>query len=472
MHPPRGRRLALLGAGALLAAGASPAVAAPAPASGEPTVATPTAADARTPVPGVWWYDAMHLEDVHETATGKGVKVAVIDIQLDPYVPDLRGAKISKGTDCLDNKPTKYWTGELASHGTAMTTAIVGQGAGGKGIVGVAPDAEVRFWSYDYRPRNGGYECDAVLIARQVDKAVAWGADVINMSLGVGRGLQESVGKALDAGVVVVASAGEVPDGEPRAEQPIESPANIPGVVAASAGDNRGKVWSKNPMGEVVDYSSLNQWLGVVAPGVETPLGGFTSDGTWVSADPRTGTSGASALTAGAFAVLKERWPEATGNQLIQSVLHHTGGDTSDGDMSYDKVEGFGTLSLRKALEVDPTGYPDENPLRMEPEKAIAAFPASVYDLERTADDAGADDTSPQADPQDDDASAAAGSSTDEPAGAEDGGSVPWWAVAVGVVLLAAAAAALLVRRRDAGTSAGNHPDHDTTDDRTAPRGS
>ncbi|ROR92645.1 S8 family peptidase [Nocardioides aurantiacus] len=473
------RALGLLGAGLLLTGGVAPASGATAPAGDSTSTDTGSevAAAARKSRPGVWWYDAMRLGDVHEKATGKGVKVAVIDIQLDPYVPDLRGAELSTGTDCLDNKPIKYWRGPLASHGTAMTTAIVGQGAGGKGIVGVAPDAEVRFYSYDQNPQNGGYECDGLLIGRQVDKAIAWGADVINMSLGVGSGLEEPVARALDAGAVVVASSGEVPDGTPRDEQLLELPAGIPGVVAVAAGTSKGTVWSKNPYG---DGLPENDWLTVTAPGVDTPLGAFRQDSTWVLAEPRTGTSGASAITAGAFAVLKERWPEATNNQLIQSVLHHTGRKGADGGLAYDKVQGYGTLSLRRALEVDPAGYPDENPLLMKPAEAIEAFPASSYDQDTSGEDATADAA---AGPEDSGAtsdSAQQAGGADETDQAGQGGAVPWWAVALGAVLLAAVGAgAVLARRRrpttapprpEPGTAV--HADHEPTDDRTAPRGS
>lgn len=433
----------------------------------------PVAADDRKSLPGVWWYDAMRLDEVHAEATGEGVKVAVIDDHLDPTIPELRGARISRGTTCQYDQKMPYLTGLPASHGTAMVTAIVGQGAGGKGILGVAPDAEVRFWSYDEKLDNPGNECDATLIANQVDKAVAWGADVISMSLGVGAGLDDAVGRAIDAGAVVVASSGQVPDGVPRGEQPIELPAGIPGVVAVVAGNAQGKVWSQNPMGRQSEGSQLNDWLGLVAPGVETPLGGFRSGSDlWQTAAPRTGTSGATAIAAGAFAVLKSRWPEATGNQLVQAALHAAGGRDSDGELGYDKVQGYGTFSLVKTLEQDPTGWPDENPLRLPPGEAIETFPASTYT--RPGDDA----SEPAA--QDDGGSTTTDASTaDDDAAASDDGSLPGWALpAGGVVLVGLAVGAVLLRRRSTGTdrpdatSSGDEQTTDTTYDHTAPRGS
>lgn len=475
MTSHRQRTFGVLGAAALLAGSLAPASAAVGTTSGTSAGSATVAADGREGMPGVWWYDAMKLDEVHQVATGKGVKVAVIDGHLDARIPDLKGAKISQGTSCQYDTKAELYTGQIASHGTAMVTAIVGQGAGGKGILGVAPDAEVRFYSYDPKAENPGNECDATLIARQVDKAVTWGADVISMSLGVGAGLDESVDRAIDAGAVVVASSGEVPDGVPRAEQPIELPGGIPGVVAVVAGTNQGKVWSKNPMGTQYEGSQLNDWLGLVAPGVETPLGGFRSGSDlWQTAAPRTGTSGATAIAAGAFAVLKSRWPEATGNQLVQAALHAAGGRDSDGELGYDKVQGYGTLSLRTTLAQDPTGWPDENPLRLPPGEAIEAYPASSYTQpgdaasEPTAQDDGGSGTGTTG------ASAAA-----DDAAASDDGSLPGWVLPAGaVVLVGLAAGALLLRRRSTGadrpgaSSSGDEQTTDTTYDHTAPRGS
>ena len=439
MRRSRTAHVAAAAVGALLLVGPGAAVASP------PGVAAPPRAEARTSMPGVWWYDAMALDDVHAVATGKGVKVAVIDGYLDPEVPDLRGAQISKGTGCR-GAATPYLSGDVADHGTAMTTAIVGQGtgnaAGGKGVVGVAPDAQLRFFSFDTDPDQSLVECDAVLIAKQVDKAVAWGADVISMSIGTGGGLEDSIEKAWDSGAVVVAASGAVGEGEKRGEVSFENPAAMPGVVAVAAADSSARVWSQNP--ESADFA--DQYLTVAAPGVETQIGGFPRGQGWTSGATRTGTSGATAITAGAFAVLKSRWPEATGNQLIQAVIHHTGRNDTGG-LVFDKRSGYGILSLKGTLEVDPTGYPDENPLLKTPSEAAEAYPASSYDAsgDQAGDDSG------------DGAATDAGAAADqEPVAAADAGSsVPVWAVGLGVVVLAAlGGGALLLRRRSAGGSA------------------
>lgn len=213
----------------------------------------------------------------------------------------------------------------------------------------------------------------------------------------------------------------------------------MPGVVAVAAATSQAKVWSQNP------YSAAfqDEYLTVAAPGVQVPLGGFPEGSKkWLPGGVRTGTSPATAITAGAFAVLKSRWPEATGNQLIQAVIHHTGGKDDD-ELVYDRVQGYGVLALNGTLEVDPTGYPDENPLLKSPPEAMKAYPASSYDLgggdaEQAA--AGDDNSAPSTGAQPSRSDTAA-------AEADDGVAVP---LLVGGGVLAAAVAAgvvLLVRR-------------------------
>ena len=425
--------------GATLAAAAVLATTA---AWGAPDAAAVSDADAASHVTAelktmsnVWWYEAMRLDKVHGVATGKGVKVAVIDGYLDPTVPDLRGAKISKGDSCRGN-PVPFLSGELASHGTAMTTAIVGQGANGRGIVGVAPDAELRFYSFDDDPNQSLVECDAILIQNQIEKAIAWGADVISMSIGTGGGLEGSIEEAWDAGAVVVAASGAREADNERAVEAIQNPAAMAGVVAVAAAGSDGKVWSENPY----SFEPDDIYLTLAAPGVDVPIGGFPEGSReWLAGGVRTGTSPATAITAGAFAVLKSRWPEATNNQLIQAFIHTASGESQRGKLRYDKAQGYGLLKLRGALDEDPTGWPDENPLLVPPREAKLLYPASSYDLDRGENDGA---SSPSA------STGARPARSDTAATEDDDGTALTLLVGGGVLLAAVAAAGVLFARR------------------------
>lgn len=444
------RRLAALAASllsVLLIGGVGAPVAAQAPPG-----ATVVAAAAREPVPTQWWYEAMGLDEAHRYVTGKGVKVAVIDTALDTSVPELRGAKISFATDCYDKQRSRPVKGMTSDHGTAMTVAIVGQGNGG--ALGVAPDAEVRFYPIDLDPRQPILECDAVLIAKQIYKAVDEGADVISMSLGAGD-QAEALAYARERGVVVVMAAGARTEDSTA----MALPAGQHGSFAVLANGSDGRPWTENPVG----LADLDAWPTIAAPGIELPLGGVVEGRGWVPGAARTGTSGATALTAGTFALLKSRWPEATGNQLVQTVIHQVSGNDS-GDLSYSMKMGYGRLAVNRALETDPTGYPDEYPLlKKNPNAVVEAYPASVYQ------DPAAEKSAPDDDGQTaGSSSASGGSEATDPGGSAEGG-VPVWAIVGGATLLLALAGAAVAWRRSRGAAASPTSTSTTSTTQTTP---
>lgn len=422
------------------------------------TPSTPaTAAEANPDGAGVrsWWYDAMNIEDVHQEATGEGVVVAVVDSHLDPGVPDLQGADVSIEPGCEGTR-TPVLADSRADHGTAMTTLIAGQGTGnaadGRGVRGIAPDAEVRFYSLETDPDNDEVDCDEFETGKLIVRAAKDGADVISLSFdGYTSDIDRYVKEAIRQGSVVVASAGRQ-DGE---FDTMRYPATVRGVVAVLAADSDGKPWEDNP-GILPWDASARESRGIgdptlTAPGVNTLAGGYPEGSSkWISGASRTGTSGAAALTSGAFAVLKSRYPEATGNQLVQAMIHHV----EDGEvqpLTWDKRVGYGLLNLQNAMLLDPRGYPDVNPLQEETPMASVERFSDVYDEGRLAaagaaggQDAASDE--PPAEPEAADSGAA-----DESAPAdEEAGGLPMSALLAGggIGLVVLGAAAVAVRRR------------------------
>lgn len=67
----------------------------------------------------------------------------------------------------------------------------------------------------------------------------------------------------------------------------------------------------------------------------------------------------AAAITTGFLALAREKWPQATGNQLLQ-LLVRTGMNSGN---SWNERTGFGPTNLEAMLSTDPTQFPDENPL-------------------------------------------------------------------------------------------------------------
>ncbi|MFQ5895137.1 MAG: S8 family serine peptidase [Nitrospinota bacterium] len=140
------------------------------------------------------------------TATGAGVKVAVIDTGIDPCHPDLV-ANYKGGKNFVDkgNKPPKDGHG----HGThvAGTIAAVNNPFG---VVGVARDAHL--YAVKVLDKDGSGSLSTVI--KGLDWAWKNGMQVANLSLGafdfsLGSGpMCNAVANAVAAGVTVVAAAG------------------------------------------------------------------------------------------------------------------------------------------------------------------------------------------------------------------------------------------------------------------------
>jgi subtilisin family serine protease len=180
----------------------------------------------RVTFPGV---DQLHEEGF----TGKGVKIGVIDTGIDYNHPDLKGA-YKGGYDFVDNDndpmETTYndWkksgyaeinplTGATyyTQHGTHVAGIIAGQGENKTdyAVTGVAPDADI--YAYRVLGEYGSGTTEAILAA--IDKAVADGMDVINLSLG--RSYNDplyvtsmALNNAVLAGVTSVVSSGNSGD--------------------------------------------------------------------------------------------------------------------------------------------------------------------------------------------------------------------------------------------------------------------
>ena len=134
--------------------------------------------------------------------------------------------------------------------------------------------------------------------------------------------------------MVVVATGNE------SAQDPSDSFASVNGTVGVGASDAAGRIQP---------YSNYGRGLAVMAPGDvnDHDLG---NGGQVASAS---GTSTATPIVAGFVAVAMQRWPQASGNQIVQTlVATATTGPT-----------GQPLISPHGLDTTDPTQYPDTNPL-------------------------------------------------------------------------------------------------------------
>ena len=119
------------------------------------------------------------LGDLHRLATGKGVRVAVIDSQVDAAHPDLEGQIL--GSRDFVSLPSRG--GE--DHGTGIAGIISAKAGNDLGIVGVAPGARLLALRA-CRERSGRSQraaCDSLALAKALHFAIEKKAHVINLSL-------------------------------------------------------------------------------------------------------------------------------------------------------------------------------------------------------------------------------------------------------------------------------------------------
>jgi subtilisin family serine protease len=416
--------------------------------------AVPAAAHDDAGLPS-WWFDAMKLDAAHKQTTGKGVTVAVIDVAIDRSAADIKGADVTLRIDCLGNK-LKSANADIGDHGTAMVTNLAGTGhgnaPGGLGVRGIAPDVKVLFYGMDTDVSTPAQDdCNSGNGARLVDQAVQDGADIITTSLGfvASDEMRGAVKRAVKQGVVVVSASGD------RTRPAIAGHPSYPtpedGAISVNAADAKAKPWVNNPPPNLA-YGN-KEYPVITAPGVAVDSSGYEEGKGWVSGGTRTGTSDAAPIVAGALALVKSKYPDATGNQLIQTLIHNPSGGT----FAWDRAYGFGIVSVTRMLAQDPTGWPDENPLPLGPRSAEKKYPASVYGTAASPTASPSGDSSATRAPSPSDSGRPDSAATDS-----DSSGVPVWLWPVAALLvLGGIVLALTQRQRGRRPAATEHNSED-----------
>jgi subtilisin family serine protease len=219
------------------------------------------------------------LAELHAFATGRNVRVAVIDSMVDAAQPDLAG-QIQTIQDFVLDHPRGP-----EQHGTGVAGIIAAVADNHIGIAGVAPHARLMALRACWQEGPDGAVCDTLSLAKALYFAIGHDAQVINLSLSgppdplLGR----LIDMALARGAVVVGAL------DPRAADG-GFPASHAGVVA------------------VTDDPTSTIAGAVVAPGREAPTTQPGGRFAFVS-----GNSYAAAHVSGLFALIRERSRAAAG---------------------------------------------------------------------------------------------------------------------------------------------------------------
>ncbi|MEV0281530.1 type VII secretion-associated serine protease mycosin [Streptomyces sp. NPDC050610] len=273
---------------------------------------------------------------------GRPIRVAVIDTGVDIKNPQLKDAVDAKsGADLLPkpkdkNKesPPGGATTDVVGHGTKVAGIIAARKAPGTGFVGIAPEATI----IPIRQNDEKGTGNTTTMATGIEKALAAHADVINISqdtvtpLKADSALERAVEKAIDSGVVVVASAGN--DGlDGKVKQTY--PAAYEGVLAVGASDRNN---------ERAAFSQSGDFVGVAAPGVEmvstVPKGGQCVDN---------GTSFSAPYVAGVAALIRAKHHNWTPKQVVAQIEQ-----TAERAVNaHDRYIGWGVVDPVRALNED-----------------------------------------------------------------------------------------------------------------------
>ncbi|MEU8296663.1 S8 family serine peptidase [Micromonospora sp. NPDC048909] len=309
-----------------------------------------------------WHLNFLNLAKAHQETQGEGIIVAVPDTGVDLH-PDLR-ANVLAGIDII---PGGSGDGrqDRDSHGTGMAGLIAAHGQrSGAGAIGIAPKAKI-LPIYDSPPGGDGNP-DA--LAQGIEFAISQNVDIISISSGGASSprLTQALQTALASDIFVAAAGGNRPE-----DDQVGFPASMNQVVAVGGVDRNGALAAVSVIGPEID---------VVAPAVDiysTSIDGKYRKGT--------GTSDATAIVAGAAALIRSKYPYLPAREVAHRL---TATAVDKGPPGRDDEYGYGVIDIVAALTADvpPLGF----------ESATASAPAG-----------GDPSTTGAAAPSDDDSSAA-----------------------------------------------------------------
>ncbi|MHB9758429.1 type VII secretion-associated serine protease mycosin [Streptomyces sp. BYX5S] len=267
---------------------------------------------------------------------GEGVTVAVIDTGVDTKNEQLAGKVLGGKSFAKGSKATTDGVG----HGTKVAGIIAASPITGSGFHGLAPKAKILPLQTSTAEEGG----NLATMVDAINAAVSANAKVINISQGTTANvskipvLQAAVNRAEAKGILIVASAGN----SGASGKPVDTyPAALPNtnVLSVAASDRNN---------ERAPFSTPNKHVDIAAPGVDmvstVPQGGQCVD---------QGTSFSAPYVAGVAALLKQKHPKWTPEQIIWHLE-----DTASRSHAYrDNNIGWGVVDPVAAIkdETPPT---------------------------------------------------------------------------------------------------------------------
>jgi subtilisin family serine protease len=250
---------------------------------------------------------AIRADAAHAVATGKGVKVAIVDTGVETDHPDLQG-RIVQTQNFVEGGEQSF---RQDRHGTAVAGVIGAKPNNQLGIFGVAPDAEllVAKACWHREPTVPQALCSSWTLAKALDFSFLAGAQVVNLSLGGPQDalLARLLLKLATHGTIVVAAGLDGLGGNVGMD--LGFPASHEAVIGVVSGNRDGRPRS-------TEWGKRQAPL--IAPGQE-----IVTTVPKQAYDVLSGSSLAAAHVTGAIALLLEHHPRLTSGQAY-TLLQRT----------------------------------------------------------------------------------------------------------------------------------------------------
>ncbi|MFD9409939.1 S8 family serine peptidase [Streptomyces sp. NPDC059989] len=276
---------------------------------------------------------------------GKGTKVAVLDTGTDLEHPDLKG-RVAQSKNFTDSDTDT----DRQGHGTHTISTVGGSGTESGGAKkGVAPGAELLSGKV---LNDAGYGLDSWIIAG-MEWAVESKADVVSMSLGdpsqtaCDDPLAAAAERLSQQGPLFVIAAGNSGPGNNTVSSP-GCAASVLTVGAVDRDDTTASFSSRGPAG--LQHTLKPE---IAAPGVGISAAAAGGRGVYAY-QSMSGTSMATPHVAGAAAIVKQRHPDWTSQQIKAALV----GSANTGVPGDVRETGGGRLDVKAAIDTTVTGAP------------------------------------------------------------------------------------------------------------------
>lgn len=285
--------------------------------------------------------------------SGKGVSVCIVDSGIEDSHPDLAKINLAGWTDFIGNQSNPY---DDNGHGTMMAGILVADG----GLSGLAKNVEL----YVAKALSGNGTGSDSIVSQAIDWCISQNVNIISLSLGgattgasiiFGDAVENSVDDAYDAGIVVVAAAGN--DGE-NDDGDVASPGTVSTVICVGGVDSQGNLWSGSSIGDnngriwplLLPRNDPDRKPEIVAPGHEVPV--IMTGGGWGISS---GTSASTVYVTGAVALMFENNPNLMngGTDMVDDLKEWiaTSSKMKNGQDSHDNHYGYGLLQIGALID-------------------------------------------------------------------------------------------------------------------------